>query len=240
MRVPRSRPTVLLCAAVLVAGRLGLPGAAWATSAINVDLHRGEPDPINAGAPSSAFAAASSQAGSWNGVTVLDLGPHPLLDTAGNSSGASLTLSLITGGRIADNPTTFGDDEALLDDGLNLPEGVGFLVALIVSGLAAGQYQVYTYAWDPNSPSYRSANVDVNGTGAVLVAPPDDVFDGYSISETHAVHSVMIGTGNDLVITITNADDIFDGTTVNGFQIVPGAPEPAEGITWGAIKKRYH
>ena len=239
MYVIRTRATVLLCA-VLILCSLGLPSAAMATSAINVDLHRGDPDPQNAGTPSNTYAAASSQAGTWNGVTVLNVGPHPLLDIDGNPSVASLTLSSIIGGRVDNNPTTFGDDEALLDDGYNIPDGLTTFVILTVSGLAAGQYQVYTYAWDPSVPSNRSTTVDVNGTGVVVVAPPDDVFDGYTIGETHAVHSATIGAGNDLVITATNTDDFYDQSTVNGFQIVPGAPESTESTTWGAVKARYH
>lgn len=38
---------------------LGLaPWAAGASPAINVDLHRGDPDPQNAGTPSSSYGAA--------------------------------------------------------------------------------------------------------------------------------------------------------------------------------------
>lgn len=234
----RTRAMVLLCA-VLILCSLGLPSAAMATSAINVDLHRGVPDPQNAGTPSNTYGAASSQIGTWNGVTVLTAGPHPLLDIDGNP-GASLTLSSITGGRVGNNPTTFGDDEALLDDGYNIADGLTTFVVLTVTGLAADQYQIYTYAWDPSVPSYRSTNVDVNGAGAVVVVPPDDVFDGYEIGETHTVHSVTIGAGSDLVITATNADDFYDQSTVNGFQIVPGPPQSAESATWGAVKARYH
>jgi hypothetical protein len=237
MRAAHTRG-ILLCT-VLVS--CGLSHSAETTAqAINVDLHRGEPDPKNAGTPSGAYGAASSQAGTWNGVTVLELGPHPLLDTAGNPSGVALTLSSTIGGRVGDNPTTFGDDEALLDDGYNIPDGLTTSVTLTITGLAAGPYHIYTYAWDLSAPSYRSAIVDVNAIGPVVVSPPDDVFNGFTIGETHAVHSLTIATGTDLVITVMNGDDFYDQVTVNGFQIVPGSPESTESATWGAIKARYH
>src|SRR5262245_11802941 len=118
-------PVIRLVLAPLLVLALARPAAAG--SAVNVDLHRGEPDPQNAGTPSDACAAASIQSGRWNGVTVLSFGPHALLDKNGNP-GPTLTMTAnaqAVGGRNHNNPSTSGDDQALLDDGFNIPDGFG-------------------------------------------------------------------------------------------------------------------
>lgn len=219
---------------------MSVPTAVAAASpGIYVDLHRGAPAPENAGTPSASYAAAAAQAGIWNAVTVLEAGPHPLVDTAGAPAGISLTLSATAGGRLDNNPTTSGDDAALLDDGYNIAPGIGSTVVFTVTGLAAGSYTIYTYAWDPNSPSSRSVSVDVNGAGAIPVAPSSDAFTGFEVGVTHAVHPVTLGAGENLVITVANLDDVYDQASVNGFQIVPGGPSPIEESTWQGVKALY-
>jgi hypothetical protein len=220
---------------------LGAAGTAAAGSAVNVDLHRGEPDPLNAGTPSNTYAAASAQSGQWNGVTVLSFGPHALVDKNGGV-GPVLTMSSnaqAVGGRIFDNPSTFGDDAALLDDGFNIPDGRGSFVTLTISGLAANVYRVYTYAWDPAFTASKSVTVDVNGTGAVLVSPASDVFAGFVAGETHAEHTVVLAGGEALAITAVIVDDVAPAGVVNGFQVVPQGPEAVEHGTWGAIKAHF-
>jgi hypothetical protein len=231
------RRTCALALLVVLAGARPAAGG----SAVNVDLHRGEPDPINAGTPSDAYAAAATQSGRWNGVTVLSFGPHPLVDKNGDP-GPSLTLTSnvqAVGGRIVDNPSTFGDDAALLDDAFNLPDGQGSFVILTVTGLAADTYDVYTYAWDPAFTTSKSISVDVNGTGPVQVSPVSDVFTGFAAGETHAVHTVVLVAGESLAITAVIAADVAPAGVVNGFQVVPKGPEPVAPETWGAIKALY-
>ena len=228
-------------ALLLVAILLGAAGEAIAGSAVNVDLHRGEPDPLNAGTPSNTYDAASTQSGQWNGITVLSFGPHALVDKNGGA-GPVLTMSSnaqAVGGRIFDNPSTFGDDAALLDDGFNIPDGRGSFVTLTISGLAANVYRVYTYAWDPAFTASKSVTVDVNGTGAVLVSPGSEVFAGFVVGETHAEHTVVLASGEALAITAVIVDDVVPAGVVNGFQVVPQGPEAVEDGTWGAIKAHF-
>ena len=228
-------------ALLLAAGLVWIAGKAAAGSAVNVDLHRGAPDPDNAGTPSSAYAAASTQSGQWNGVSVLSFGPHALVDKNG-AAGPVLTMSSNAqgvGGRIFDNPFTFGDDAALLDDAFNIPAGRGSFVTLTITGLAANVYWVYTYAWDPAFTASKSVTVDVNGTGAVLVSPGSEVFAGFVVGETHAEHSVVLAGGEPLAITAVIVDDVVPAGVVNGFQVVPQGLEAVEHRTWGAIKAHF-
>jgi hypothetical protein len=240
-RMARPHPIRHALATALVLAAIAA-GKAGASSAVNVDLHRGEPDPINAGTPSDTYAAAATQSGRWNGVSVLSFGPHTLVDKNG-VPGPILTITSnaqAVGGRIVDNPSTFGDDQALLDDAFNIPDGRGSFVTLTVTGLAPNTYKVYTYAWDPAFTASKSVTVDVNSTGAVLVSPPSDVFSGFVAGETHAEHTVVLGPGQPLAITAVIVDDLAAAGVVNGFQIVPQGPEPVEAETWGAIKARFH
>ncbi|HWN82003.1 MAG TPA: hypothetical protein VNM87_07905 [Candidatus Udaeobacter sp.] len=242
--MPFALPIDRLChrALVLAAGWIAIAaGSAAAGSAVNVDLHRGAPDPINAGTPSSAYSAASGQSGEWNGVSVLSFGPHALLDRTG---GVGPVLNITSnaqgvGGRIVDNPSTTGDDAALLDDAFNIPDGRGSFVTLTLTGLAPNVYRVYTYAWDPAFTASKSVTVDVNGTGAVLVSPSSEVFSGFVAGETHAEHTVVLAAGEPLVITAVIVLDLVPAGVVNGFQVVPQGPEPVEDRTWGAIKAIY-
>ena len=54
------------------------------------------------------------------------------------------------------HPQTFGDDQALLDDFLDGNK------TITLTGLAAGDYAVYTYAWGPESAAYLT-RVRVSG-----------------------------------------------------------------------------
>ncbi len=195
----------------------------------NVDIQRS--DGQSSGLPSNSFGAAGV-AGVWTELDVLAFGPQSMVDISGNPTGVTVTNSQegCCGGRVLDNASTSGDDEALLDDGWNALPGVGVAVVFTIDGLAATTYTVYTYAWDPAFPSSRSATVDVNGVGAVLVAPTSDNFPGYVAGQTHSVHTVSLGVGEPLVITVTNAADVFDQNTVNGFQIVAGSPSSPQWI----------
>ena len=209
-----------------------LVGFLWTTGAVgagvNVDLHRGDD---NSGTPSDIYAAAATQAGRWNAVDVQDVGPWDLLDSSGAASGVTLLLPRTAGGRVNDDPGTSGDDEALLDDGFNTADGVGISTVFAFGGLPEGSYAVFTYAWDPNSTTDRSLDVEVNGLPPVLVAPVNDVFVGFGLGETHAVHQLDLDPGEDLVVTVTTVDDVFDSSTINGMQIVPvEVPEPAHAL----------
>lgn len=222
---------------ILVLGVVARPAAALQ---VNLDFERGEPDPVNFGIPSPGYAAAAPSAGVWNSVNVQEAGNVlPLVDGEGNSTGITVVFDGTGGGRSQDNPSTSGDDQALLDDGFNVLEGLVVVATVTIAGLDEGMYDVYTYAWDPTATASRSTIIDVNGVGAELVVPTSDTFSGFLEGETHAVHRVTLGAGDDVDIAIMNNDDIFDQSTVNGIQVVTANVTPTDLRSWGAVKTRY-
>ena len=177
----------------------------------------------NSGTPAATFGGAPgpAAAGGWNEVDVdLQVGGQlmtgPLLDTTGANSGA--TLSLDGGGFDAftiqaDEPNTFGDDEALMDDGFYF-DGPG---TITINGLPAGTYTVFTYAMAPDDATFETSVDVTGGTGPQTVG--GDFSAGYAQGTTHAMHVVTIGAGMPLVI-LTDVVTSFD--TINGLQIVGG------------------
>ena len=172
--------------------------------AINVDLGSYN------GAPSNAYGGAPGQVGFWNNVgTYL---PTALSDLGGTATSVTLTAS--GSGDMTfgfDNGATTGDDELLLDGG---HDG---LLTLSFSGLANGWYDVYTYAWAPDQPSYLT-RVTVLGA----IDPPQDVGGSpwtgvHVLGETFAQHRVHVTTGT-LQVDSTLA---FSFVTTNGVQLIP-------------------
>jgi hypothetical protein len=90
-----------------------------------------------------------------------------------------------------------------------------------LSGLHAGAYTVFTYAWAPDDSAYYTY-VDVNEQGGVPVGGdwPGHQQEGV----TYARHSASLGEGQDLVVYTFGP---LHGT-LNGIQIVQGAACPAD------------
>lgn len=182
----------------------------------NVDLNTSVVATSGLGPPSAAFAAVG-QAGTWNAFTgdiALNLN---LVDLAGAATGVTLARSSALGGNFnSDNANTSGDHQLLLDDGY---DGV---VTFTFTGLAPATYDVITYAIAPDSdtartsitvPGSTSANPQVIG-GAM---PVND----FALGVTHALHSVKICPGANLVIQSAVSAGF---ATVNGIQLVMTGP----------------
>jgi hypothetical protein len=190
------------------------------------------------GTPTSAYAAGSGQAGVWNPVAAaVPLGPTVLADVNGAPTGVTLRVAAGPNGYNGlgaynhDNPNTSGDDEALMDDILDV--GGGFVIApsgveLTFSGLAPNTYDVYTYAFGPDN--YLPGNggfawqtlVTVPGatTGQASVGSLDWPVGGQTLNETYSKHTVKITAGADLKILV-EADTVGLGyAALNGVQIV--------------------
>lgn len=218
----RLRPVALALGLALgVAPRAG-------AVAINVDFG------TTFGTPSSGYAAAGVP-GFWNGIDPTDSGPHALLDIGGLATAVTLSISAGEGLFFDDGASTSGDDEALLDDELDvLPTGVGGTATLTISGLPADEYEVFTYARDAQAPENETVSVDVNGAGGQIVQPTGPTFSGFVLGETHALHTVTLLAGQDLTIEVTIQDDTAgDFGMINGIQIVP---EPRTALLlWGGL-----
>ena len=173
----------------------------------NVDL--GDLAP---GVPDATYGAAAEQPGEWNGVPVL-LPTMNLLDLDAAQTNVVFTNDT-NFGLAWDHPGTVDDDEALLDD-LGDPGGLGGTYRF--DGLLPGAYQVWTYAWAPDSAAGLS-NVTVTGAeeGTTVVggAWPGGLQEGV----THAIHHLYVTDGSIRIDIEPNINSNF--ASVNGFQVV--------------------
>ena len=206
-------------------GALGaacLTPIAAAQAGVNVDLLD---VPGVALVPSSAYGAAAQSPGEWNVVDPgLSVGgtimTGPLIDTSGATSTISLTcdgFGVDPLGLYTNEPNTFGDDDALLDDGLYY-DGPA---TLTFTGVPAGNYLVYTYAMAPDDP-LAETSVQVTGSPDPLQIVGGDFSSGFVQGDTHAVHAVTVGAAGTVEI-MTDIATTFD--TLSGLQLVPaGGP----------------
>jgi len=185
-----------------------------AAQSFNIDIGNATPT------PSSSFGAAAGQAGVWN--TYVGGTLNGLFDTGGNATAVS--MSGTSGGFLGSfsDPTTFGDDDALMDDGMLIP----FFETYTVSGLAAGSYSIYYYVW---TVSPLPTGLDINGQGMQTIGGSWP--GGYVAGTTHAVTSVQLTSGQDLVIDVHSINGALGSFT--GLQIVP-VPAPGAGALGAA------
>lgn len=111
---------------------------------------------------------------------------------------------------------TTGADGLLLDDAEDLHP----FTTWTVSGLAAGPYTITTYAWAPDAGFAGNflTGVKVNGGVEIIVGGPWTA-SGYVQGGTHAVDTLTLAAGADLVIELRNVKDY---ATFNGLQIQEG------------------
>jgi hypothetical protein len=212
----RSISTRLLCAAAVLC-----VASALRAETIYIDYAV----PLGNGPPSSAFGAAYGVAGYWNALSFTETNA-PVLDTSSAPTGVTVTNN--AGIQVANHPSTSGDVELLLDDGLD--SSTGF--SITVSGLAGGTYDVYTYAWHPASAGDQTTTEITVNAGTPQFVQRSGGFSGFLLSVTHALHNVSISSGQDIVISATTAGQI-PAAIVNGLQIVP-VPEPSSLALCGA------
>ncbi len=164
--------------------------------------------------PSSAYGAAAAQPGFWNNVH----NPYStvLSDLTGTPTGASCTSTITSSFNWPFGPLT-GDDMNLMND-IQAISSIGPAATWTFSGLANGNYTVYTYAWAPDSANARTS-VDVTGS-----SDPQQIVGGswtgspHVQGVTYALHHVAVTNGT-LVVTCAGASNTSG--SVNGFQLVP-------------------
>ncbi|MBL8860941.1 MAG: hypothetical protein JNK02_02935 [Planctomycetes bacterium] len=197
-----------------VAGPPGPPVAA----SMNVDI--GSPA-STFGVPTSAYGAAAAQPGVWNARSVA-VASALLNDLSGAPCNVQLTR---TGTSLFDfsfdNAGTTGNDQALLDDAQDAG-GTGATTTWTFGNLFGGNYQVYTYAWAPDSATYI-ASVSVAGSSDPAQNVGGTWTGSHALGVTYARHAVAgVASGGSIAITISTVTGF---ATVNGFQIVrEGSP----------------
>jgi hypothetical protein len=180
--------------------------------AFNLDVGLNVTYPV----PSNAYGAGAGQPGVWNNVPPYG-GTTSLVDLSGAPTGVSL---FSTGGTAYEsnmNAGPTGDDQNLMGD-VSDPSFTG--QTWTFSGLVAGNYRLYTYAWPPDNPVFRSV-ITVAGSSD----PPQTTggawpAGGQTVGITYALHHVSVAPGGTIAMTITVAGG-GSYASLNGFQIVP-------------------
>jgi hypothetical protein len=158
-------------------------------------------------------SGAAGAAGAWNAVPAQTSG-QPLVDLAGASVAATLTCA---GGFINfdyENFATTGGDDALLDDCQDLG-GPTSVVTWTFAGLQSGDYDVLTYAWAPDNPTFLT-NVAVAGSSDIAQDVGGAWSGSHQLGVTFARHHVSVATGT-LTITLTTTSGFG---SLNGIQLV--------------------
>ncbi len=189
---------------------LFLAGVSYSQS-FNVDVGGGTPGtPL----PSVTFGAGAAQPGTWNAIDPAVAGTPVLLANLGGAATAvTFARTVGTGGVFnSNNAGTTGDDEAFMDD-CDFPPGNGSTWTF--TGLSAGVYEVYTYAWAPDVATYQSS-VSVNGGLPTCVGGP---WTGvYTVGVTHALKTVTVAGGGSITL-VFNSPACVTFHTFNGVQI---------------------
>ncbi len=188
---------------------LGALASAAAAQSFNVDLgNLGTP-------PATSYGAAAGQPGLWNDVPTL--GVQQLNNLAGTLTPATITVASAANFTF-DNLGTFGDDEALMDDILDLPTNI------TITGLAPGAYTVFTYAWAPDDPIHLT-NVAVTGSPDPLQICGGTWGGSHQLGVSYTRHTVVISAASpNLEVLFTLGGGQY--VSCNGMQIVQGPLSP--------------
>jgi hypothetical protein len=200
-----------------------------AAQSVNVDIGLNTVFPV----PASTYGAAAAQPGTWNGVSGALAGSAALNGLNGSPSGVSVSRSGVSGNFSHDNAGTTGDDDSMMDDCQDLG-GAGSASTWTFTGLANGNYQVFTYAWAPDDGTFRTV-VTVATSADPAQTVGGDWPGSHVLGTTYALHNVTVTAGS-LSVTATTADDpVFGFGSLNGIQIknVPPPPPPPSPFCFG-------
>ena len=209
-------------------GAAALMTAPLSAQSFNIDLA------VGFGEPAATYGAAAAQPGTWNLKSTAPAAP--LLNLDGSPSTVTCAATSLVSFSF-NNAGTSGDEQALMDD---IHDGAN---TYTIAGLAAGTYEVYTYAWAPDVPGDTS-NVSVTGattganptlTGTSASAPGG----AFTTPGHYALHTITVAAGG--TITIVVAADGLGFTSSNGIQIKllgGGTPCPANIVNTGTSANR--
>lgn len=186
----------------------GVVASCASAQSMNIDFGTGNATPAN------TYGAAAS-VGFWNNFGMNAIG---LQDLAGGFTAASMTGT--PGGLLLNNndPATFNDDESLMDDVIAAP----VLETYIISGLAAGSYDVYLYGW---TFAALPTQFNVNSIGAQQCG--GNWPGGFVVGVTHVVFSsVAVGQNQNMTIEVASINGALGAIT--GMQLVQ-VPAPGVG-----------
>ncbi|MBI5364534.1 MAG: hypothetical protein HZA53_15260 [Planctomycetes bacterium] len=183
----------------------------------NLDVGAATGNPV----PLASFGAGAARPGTWGIAPTLVATPAALTDITGTLTAVTSTLS--GGGNYA-NVANLGG--ATVND-LNLMSDIHDVGALpqtwTFTNLAAGTYDVYTYAMAPDSAAYLT-HVSIAGS----IDPAQDVggawTNAYVLGVTHAKHRITVAAGSPVVVSVSKTASPPapnpNHASVNGFQFV--------------------
>jgi hypothetical protein len=166
--------------------------------------------------PPSTYGAAAAQAGAWNLVPTGE-GPVSLVDLSGAPSGVVMMHPYMGAFDTNDQATTGGDHDLLGDECFT-----DYVPPIVFSGLAPGDYLLYTYAWNSALPEIGNyVSVDGSSDPVQLVVGP---WPGTFVQgNTYALHHVHVGAVGTLTLNVQSAGGFTD-PILNAIQIVPDVP----------------
>lgn len=212
----RTGQSAFLCTVILIAA-----GRAAPAQDFNIDVGLGF------GTPGSSHGGAAGQPGVWN---ELDMSTpwvaFALNDTSGAATGVDLVYLSGGNGNLAfNNAGTSGDDEALMDDFVDVGSNEGDTVEFRITGLESGTYDVYVNAWAPDNGTGFLSNVAMGPGGSGTQPCGGAPWSGSHVAgETYVVDTVTAVHGIIEVRVFVNA--VGSSATCNGIQIVqqPACP----------------
>jgi hypothetical protein len=208
---------------------MGWCGAAHAQD-INIDID----DPAaaaGAGVPASSLGGAGNL-GAWFGVAPTGAGPFALRNINNLTTVVTMsrTFTAAPGAFSANNPSTSGEHEKLLDDAMSFTNGQ--TVTHTVAGLTPGTYRVIVYAIAPDSATFRtSISVPGAAEGAQSVGGTMPL-NAFTAGVTHSVHNITIHEDEALVIHATASVGFG---TISGIQIDQLQPHRIYVVASGAL-----
>ncbi len=227
MRTPLPRGVRALL--VVLAPLMGCCGVAHAQD-INIDIDF-PTAPAGAGVPANTLAGAGN-IGTWFGVAPTGAGPFALRNINNLPTVVTMTRTFTSAPTAlsSNNPSTTGEHERLLDDGMSFSNGS--TVTHTFSGLTPGTYRIVVYAIAPDSVTFRTT-VAVPGAleGAQSVGGTMPL-NSFASGVTHSLHNITVGEDQTVVI---NATASVGFGTISGIQIDQIQPHRIYVVGAGAL-----
>ena len=184
--------------------------------ALNLDIG------VTFGTPGSGQGHAAKSPGVWNGIVPPASG-ESLLDLSGAPTAATVASTGINGEYSFNNANTAGGAEKLLDDMDDIGCNANDTTTWTITGMAAGDYDVFVYAWAPDQPaSYLTDVVVAGGAKGAQTVGGAGWSGAHVYGETFVMDTVTVAADGGS-ITVTATTKVGCGS-LNGIQIAPERP----------------
>jgi hypothetical protein len=181
--------------------------------ALNIDIG------TDFGTPGSGQGQAANSVGVWNAITPPAASVR-LVDLAGAATAAVVTNTGINGEYSFNNANTTGGAEKLMDDLEDIGCTGGDNSTWTISGMEAGLYDVYVYAWAPDDRVNYLTDVVVAGGSMGTQTSGGVLWSGAQVTgKTYVVDQTSVASdGGAIAVTVTTNSGCG---SINGIQIVP-------------------